>query len=163
MATAPEFVIDTLNGLLDAEENNIFRVVSRASPHIVSAEPSIREPIDALRAMSLRHTRELSEMIVSHGGEPTAQVRPDERNLAFLSLKFLLPKLVAEKDLILTRYENAKARLGSDYPDVTGPLQRIEDEQRHFLDILGHAAEVVTEGKYRAPPHGKPPRRAKGR
>ncbi len=163
MVTAPEFVIDTLNGLLDAEENNIFRVVSEASPHVVRAEPAVREPLDALRALSLRHTRELSDLILTQGGRPVRENRGENQNLSYLSLKFLLPKLVAEKDLILTRYENAKARLGSAYPDVVTTLQRIEDEQRHSLDVLGRAAEGVTGGKYHAPPHDQPPRAAKGR
>ena len=165
MTIAPEFVIDTLNGLLDAEATNIFRVVAEASPHLGRADASLREPIDELRRLAIRHTRELSDLIVRQGGlpHPRPHAAAADPNLSFLSLKFLLPKLVAEKDLILTRYENAKARIGPEFGDVVSTLQRIEGEQRHFLDLLGRAAEAVTGGRYQAPPHDSPARPAKGR
>ena len=165
MVTVPEFVIDTLNGLLEAEANNVFRVVAKISPHVNTAEASIRDPIAELRQLSGRHERELTDLIVNLGGIPQAdrEDRPGDQNLPFLSLKFLMPKLVAEKDLILTRYENAKARLGTEYPDLVTTLARIEGEQRHFLEVLGRAAEAVTGGRYTAPAHERPRRAAKGR
>ena len=165
MTTVPESVVDTLNGLLDAEVNNIFRVVSELSPHMVAAGADIRQPIGELRELSHRHARELSDLIILRGGKPVVrrENRAEDQNLGHLSLKFLLPKLVAEKDLILTRYENAKSQIGPAYPDIARTLDRIEGEQRHFLDVLGRAAEVVTGGKYHAPPHDQPPRPAKGR
>jgi hypothetical protein len=161
----PERVIDTLNGLMDAEATSIFRTVADASPHVRGADPSIREPIDQLRQLSQRHARELRDLILSRGGVPRGgEAGPaEEQNLAFLSLRFLLPKLVAEKDLILTRYENAKATIGPGFPDVIAMLERIEGEQRHFLEVLGRAAEAVNDGRYQAPPHDQPPRPAKGR
>ena len=165
MTAAPEFVIDTLNGLLDSEANNLFRVIGTASPQVAQADRSVRQPMDELRQLSVRHERELSDLIVSRGGTPRVDrdAHPEAHNLAFLSLKFLLPKLVAEKDLILTRYENAKARIGPEFADVVAMLDRIEGEQRHFLDILGRAAEAVTGGKYHAPAHAEPRRAARGR
>ncbi len=165
MAPVPESVIDTLNGLLEAEANNVFRFVAESSPHIGRAEAGVREPIDELKQLSQRHTRELSDLIVSRGGTPQARhrVRPEDQHLSFLSLKFLLPKLVTEKDLILTRYENAKATIGPGFPDVVATLERIEEEQRHWLDVLGRTAEAVTGGKYHAPPHDQPPKAARAR
>ena len=165
MATAPEFVIDLLNGLLDAEANNIFRTVADVSPHVGTADASVREPIDELRKLAGRHARELSDLIVQQGGLPKVdrEDRPGDVNLPFLTLPFLLPKLVAEKDLILTRYENARAHLGAEYPDIVTAITRIEGEQRHFLDVLGQAAEAVTGGRYTAPRHEQPRRPAKGR
>jgi hypothetical protein len=165
MPPVPESVIDTLNGLLEAEANNIFRSVAESSPHIGRAASAVREPIMELDRLSRRHARELSDLIVSRGGTPLAEhrVRPEDQNLSFLSLKFLMPKLVAEKDLILTRYENAKASIGTSFPDVVDLLGRIEAEQRHYLEILSRAAEAVTGGRYQAPPHERPPRPARGR
>ena len=165
MVATSDYLIDVLNGLLDAEVNNLFRVVADASPHVAQAEANVREPIVELRHLSQRHARELSELIVRRGGVPRVHhdVRPADQNLSFLSLKFLLPKLVAEKDLILTRYENAKARIGSEYPEVVEALGRIEGEQRHYLDVLGRAAEAVTGGKYQPPSHEQPTRPARGR
>ena len=165
MAPVPEFVIDTLNGLLDAEANNVFRTVADASPALGGADTSVRTPIAELKQLAGRHARELSELIVDRGGTPKVDRddRPGDQNLPYLSLVFLLPKLVAEKDLILTRYENAKRRIGPEYPEIVAALDRIEGEQRVSLDLLGRAAEAVTGGRYTAPAHEAPRRPAKGR
>ena len=78
----------------------------------------------------------------------------DEQYLSYLSLKFLLPKLVMEKDLLLTRFENAQATIGTAYPKVTQFLTRMVTEQRHYLEILKRGAEQITQGKFEPPAHG---------
>jgi len=50
-------------------------------------------------------------------------VPAEEQYLAYLSLKFLLPKLVVEKNLLLTRFENAQAAIGKEYPQVIEALE----------------------------------------
>ena len=58
-----------------------------------------------------RHAGELADLIESPRRRPRARVglSREEQYLAFLSLKFLLPKLVDEKQLTIQRYENALA------------------------------------------------------
>ena len=71
-------------------------------------------------------------------------IRPEERYLAFLSLKFLLPKLVDEKVLILRRYENVLRNLPPDAPpEVAALLRAHQAECREQLEVLKRASEEV--------------------
>jgi hypothetical protein len=158
MSSVPAAVIDVLNGLLEAEASSVFRTVGEGSAYVEKATEDVRTPLAELDKLSHRHARELAALIESVGGVPRVRhkVRPEEQYLSFLSVKFLLPKLVAEKDLILTRYENAKKTIGTDQPGVLETITRIEDEQRYYLDILQRVAHTVTEGRYTAAAHQPP-------
>jgi bacterioferritin (cytochrome b1) len=138
MHTASITIIDTLNRLLEAEVNSIFRFVGESSPYLDRATADIRRPLAELHDLSARHARELAELIESLGGVPRVahRVRTEEQYLAFLSLKFLLPQLIAEKDLILTGYQDARRSLGAEHSEVAAALTRIEAEQRRYLDVL---------------------------
>ncbi len=82
-----------------------------------------------------------------------AEWRPEEQYLSFLSLKFLLPTLVNEKDLLLTRYENARKTISNEFPAVVQALTQIEKEQCFYIEKLKAAAAVATQGKYVPPAH----------
>ncbi len=142
MPAVPHAIIDTLNGLFEAEVNSVFRFVGEGSPYLDQATAEIRKPLAELYRLSRQHSRELADLIETLGGVPRVanRVRPEEQYLAFLSLKFLLPKLVTEKDLILQRYRNARATLGNDYPAVLTLINRIEAEQKQYLDVLQRVA-----------------------
>jgi hypothetical protein len=70
-------------------------------------------------------------------------VRPEEQYLAFLSLKFLLPKLVDEKGLIIRRYENALRSLADAPPEVTRVLRAHMAEHKAHQEVLRKAAADV--------------------
>jgi hypothetical protein len=143
-------VIDALNGLLEAEVNSIFRFVEEGSPYLSQATAEVRRPLAEMNELSRRHHRELVNLIDSLGGVPLGPrgLRADEQYLSFLSLKFLLPKLVAEKELILQRYENARHAIGKKYPDVRKVLDRMIAEQRPYFEMLRKAAHDITGGKF---------------
>ncbi len=56
-----------------------------------------------------RHERELAEMIRQLGGSASRPPAPDPSGqyLSFLSLKFLIPKLIEAKKLMIDRYDHA--------------------------------------------------------
>jgi hypothetical protein len=77
---------------------------------------------------------------------PVVGIRRDEQYLAFLSLKFLLPKLVEEKKLHIARYENALAaikRAPNQPPEAAPLLQSHLAELRAELAALERAAAHV--------------------
>ncbi len=156
MATVPEAIIDTLNGLLEAEVNSIFCFVMSGSPYVGEATAEMRALMEQMDQACHKQRRIMAKLIESVGGVPKVRNRVpvEEQYLSFLSLKFLLPKLVTEKDLLLTRFENARATIGKDYPQVTQVLDEIEAEQRRYLALLKQAASEVTGGRYEAPQHG---------
>jgi hypothetical protein len=105
----PVAVVDLLNSLLEAELNSIFRFMGEGSPYLGRATVEVRRPLQEMVLAERRRAGELADLIESLGTVPTPAVaiRRDEQFLAYLSLKFLLPKLVEEKGLGLRRYENA--------------------------------------------------------
>jgi hypothetical protein len=155
MPNAPEAIIDTLNSLLEEQINSIFHFVVNGSPYLNEATAELRHLIVEIDRVCKKETQQLVELIESLGGVPRVRnrVAPEEQYLSFLSLKFLLPTLVNEKDLLLTRYENAHESIGKDFPQVVEALKRIETEQCVYIEKLKAAAAVVTHGKFEPPVH----------
>ncbi len=141
----PVAVVDALNSLLDAEQGSVFRFMGEGSPYLSRASADVRRPLQQMVDANRRYVRALAEMIQRLGGEPVPRpVRPEEQYLAFLSLKFLLPKLVDEKMLILQRYENVLRNLPADAPpEVASLLRAHQAECREQLEVLKRASEDV--------------------
>lgn len=140
--SAPVAVIDALNGLLEAELNSVFRFMEEGSPYLSRATVEVKRPLEAMVQTNQRHAAELSDLIESLGGYPVPRsLRPEEQYLAFLSLKFLLPKLANEKRFTIERYENALAAIGKNAPpQVLALLRSHIATHRRDLDVLDKAA-----------------------
>ena len=145
---APAAIIDVLNGLLEAELGSIFRFMGEGSPYLSRATAEVRKPLQEMVSTIPRRTREIADLIDSLGGVPTPRnIQPEEQYLAYLSLKFLLPKLVTSEQLLITRYENALRALKGAPKEVTGLVQRELAEHRSQLAILQGAAAEVAKSK----------------
>jgi hypothetical protein len=144
---APLAVIDALSSLLEAELNSIFRFMGEGSPYLSRATVEVRRPLQEMVLAEKRRARELADLIDSLGSVPTPVVgiRRDEQYLAFLSLKFLLPKLVGEKRLHIERYENAlKGLQQAKAPRAVESLVKSHlRELRNELSALESAASHV--------------------
>src|SRR5262245_51381783 len=104
MASVPIATVELLNDLLDAELNSVFRFMGEGSPYLSRATAEVRAPLAAMVEAGNRRAGELYSLVELLGGSPVPRgVRPEEQYLAFLSLKFLLPKLVNEKKLCIRR------------------------------------------------------------
>lgn len=143
MPTAPVAVIDALNSLLEAEQNSIFRFMEEGSPYLSRATVHLRQDVARMAAAHQRHAQELYELIDSLGGAPIPRgLAPEEQYLAYLSLKFLLPKLVEASALTIQRYDNAlKAIRGipNAPAQVTALLNRQQAEHRAQFETLRKA------------------------
>ena len=140
----PVAVIDALNSLLEAELGSVFRFMGEGSPYLSRATADVRRPLQQMVEANERYVMALASMIQRLGGEPvTRMVRTEEQYLAFLSLKFLLPKLVDEKVLILQRYENVLRRIPDAPPEVLELLRMHQAECREALQTLRKASEDV--------------------
>jgi bacterioferritin (cytochrome b1) len=139
---APVAVIDALNGLLEAELGSVFRFMAEGSPYLSRATVEVKRPLEAMVETNNRHAAELSDLIESLGGYPLPRsLRPEEQYLAFLSLKFLLPKLANEKRFTIERYENALAAMGDGAPPVVRDVLRAHvATHRRDLETLNKAA-----------------------
>jgi hypothetical protein len=147
-AASPVAVIDALNGLLEAELNSIFRFMGEGSPYLSRASASIRQPLLDMVRENQTHVMELADMIDRLGGVPLPRsIQPEEQYLAFLNLKFLLPKLAEAKRLMIERYENTLRAVKSFAPpEVTTLLNTHLATHRADLQRL-EKASAETAGK----------------
>ena len=152
MSSPPVAVIDALNSLLEAEQGSVFRFMTEGSPYLSRASAEVRRPLQRMVEANQRYVLMLADMIQRLGGDPVPlRVKPEEQYLAFLSLKFLLPKLVDEKVLILQRYENVLRQIGDGPPEVLEMLLAHQAECRSQLEVLKKASEdVIAESKAKA-------------
>ena len=151
MSAVPVAAVEILNDLLDAELNSVFRFMGEGSPYLSRATAEVRRPLADMVASSDRRAGEIYSMIESLGGTPVPRgLRPEEQYLAFLSLKFLLPKLVTEKELALKHYRNALDRmrtLPQASPEIIGMLERHVAEMAQELTALQTAAAGLAKAK----------------
>jgi hypothetical protein len=144
----PLAVVDALNALLEAEQNSIFRFMGEGSPYLSRATVEVRRPLHQMVETSYRHCGELHALIEHLGGDPQPRgLQPEEQYLAFLSLKFLLPKLVDAKKLTIRRYENTVKSVERAPDEVVEVLRRQIAEHRDELKVLERATEQVLAGK----------------
>jgi len=163
MASPPVAVVDALNALLEAEQGSVFRFMGEGSPYLSRATADVRRPLQQMVEANRRHVMGLASMIQALRGVPMPRpVRTEEQYLAFLSLKFLLPKLVDEKMLILQRYDNALRRIPDAPPEVLGLLRRHQEECRAQLETLKKAAEDVIAASRSSAASGGTPRKRGG-
>jgi hypothetical protein len=137
MTAAPTAVIDALNSLLEAEQNSIFRFMGEGSPYLSQATAELRRPLNEMVLAGQRRTIELAELIERLGGVPMpGSVQPEEQYLAFLTIKFLLPKLTQAKQRMIERYENTIRALRAAPAEVIELLNAQLAEHRADLKIL---------------------------
>lgn len=143
-SASPVALIDALNSLLEAEQNSIFRFMGEGSPYLSRASADIRRPLNDMVLTGRRHAGELADLIYGLGGLPsTGSIQPEEQYLAFLTLKFLLPKLADAKALSIERYENTLAAFKSAPQEVIDTLQAQVREHRQQLKVLQKAAQEL--------------------
>ena len=145
MSSNPVALIDALNSLLDAEANSLFRFMGEGSPYLGKTTAEMRKPLLEMVAAGERHMIELGELVESLNGVPsTRHVRPEEQYLAYLSIKFLLPKLLQDKNLMIERYKNAQTALAGSPPEVMQVLERHLKTHREHAKVLAQASVAKT-------------------
>ncbi len=142
----PQAIVDALNSLLEAEQDSLFRFMTEGSPYLGRASVDVRKAIHYVAAADHRRSGELWRMIEDLGGTPwSRRPQPAEQFLAYLSIKFLLPKLVDAKELLMQRYRNAVAAVAHAPGPATDLLKRHLSEHAGEMEILQQAAEAVAK------------------
>lgn len=146
MANAPAVILDALQSLHEAEQGSVFRLFGEPAPPVVPLPPRIQELLRRLHELNARHVEELAAEIRRLGGSPRArrpaELSSEESYLRFLSLRFLIPKLSREKELMVERYQNALRALTPAAPtELAGLVRRQMAEQAASVDELRAAAE----------------------
>jgi hypothetical protein len=149
MTTAPAIVIDQLNELLLAERRSIIRFMGEGSPYLERAEADLRGILQGMVARIDARSASLADLIDRMGGVvlDRSDVNPDDQYLAFLSFKFLLPKLVEAKQLLIERYQNALRAIdgAADGDEARAMLTAFRDEHLAELQMLQQAEKRKPE------------------
>ena len=136
-ATPPAAVVDALNSLLEAEKNSIFAFMNEGSLYLQNTPEPLRHELQTMSSTKHRHARETKDLIRHLGGRPTVGPgEPDEPMVEFLSLKFLLPKLVDAKKLCMQRYQNTIKTISPAPDDVNAVLKSHLNEMEGELKLL---------------------------
>lgn len=132
----PHAAVDILNSLLEAEQESLFRFMTEGSPYLGRAGAEMKRTLAYVAEADHRRAGEIWRLIERLGGEPRARrPQPAEALLAYLSIAFLLPKLIEAKELLLERYRNAAAAMKKDHP----PEAAAELVRTHLSE---HATEL---------------------
>ena len=143
-ASPPAAVIDSLNALLESQQNSIIRFMGDSSPYLGGAPAPVRQTLRQMLDNHLKRSEELYRLIERLGASPRPRgLQPEEQYLSYLSLKFLLPKIVDAKELIIQRYENALKTLKNAPANVIELLEGQLADHRDELEKL--KAAVVAE------------------
>jgi hypothetical protein len=119
------------------ELSSAFRILGDSGTYLDRSTASIRRPLAEMIAASHRRVNELAKLIDDLGGIPIARgLQIEEQNLAYLSLKFLLPRLVGAKELAIERWKRARDLLGGRAPKAAVVLDRQLEAHRLHLTIL---------------------------
>ena len=146
MPNAPAAILDALQSLHEAEQASVFRLLGEPAPPVAPLPARVQELLGSLYDVNARHVNELAAEIRRLGDAPRArrpaELTSDESYLRFLSLRFLVPKLVREKELMVERYENAIRALPKNAPaEISDLLRRQLVEQTANVEALQAAAE----------------------
>ena len=134
-------LLDVLQGLLEGEQSSLFRFMNEGTPYLTRATVETRALVNEIARTNLRHCSHLTRVIEDHGGI-TRMPRPqgEEQYLAYLSLKFLLPRLAQDKRESIERYENAIKSLIAAPQNIRALLESHLSTHRNQLKQLQAAA-----------------------
>ena len=134
-------LLDVLQGLLEGEQSSLFRFMNEGTPYLTRATVETRALVNEIARTNLRHCSQLTRVIEDQGGI-TRMPRPraEEQYLAYLSLKFLLPRLAQDKRESIERYENALKSLIAAPQNIRALLEAHLNIHRNQLQQLQAAA-----------------------
>jgi hypothetical protein len=137
-------VVAILNDLLDVELNSVFQFLGDSDPYFSRSNAAIHRPLAEMIAASHRRAKELGNLIDDLGGTPIPRgLQSEEQNVAYLSVEFLLPRLIGAKELAIRRWESAQDLLGNRSPRAARLLDVHLAEHRSHLWRLQKAAGAI--------------------
>lgn len=137
-----EEVVSILSNLLRLEQAGIFHFMADADPYLNRGAAAIRSSLDQMLEADQKRELEMGEMILDLGGTlRPPPVSPEQQYLAYLSMGYLLPKLVAARELTISRYESALSAVGGPGGQAAAMLANHLEQLRGELYVLQQAAK----------------------
>lgn len=141
---APPAVVDVLTTLLDAEQESPFRLAVDGSPYLGRAEPEVKAALAYIAAADDRRAGALWRLIERLGGDPRhRRLQSAEQFVGFLSIRFLMPKLVEAKLRLLQHYRDAIAALAADPSPADAVVRAHLSEHAAEMEVLRDAGDSL--------------------
>jgi hypothetical protein len=136
-------LLDVLGGVLEGEQCSLFRFMREGTPYLTRATVDTRRLVSDIAQANLLHCAQLTGAIESLGGVTRPpRAAGEEQYLAYLSLKFLIPRLAQDKRESIERYENALKSLAGAPENVRALLESHLATHRAQLKQLQSAANA---------------------
>lgn len=133
-------IADVLNDLLATELASEFASIVRSAPHAGRSGTGVRKTIRYVAEADARRTDDLWLLLLSLGMEPRPGRRHREAVEAYLSIDYLLPRMILKKERTLQAYRGAVAIVGDTPESVAATLRRHLTEHAGELEVLRQAA-----------------------
>ena len=102
-------MIAQLNDLLDAELNSVFAYLGHSTPYLDRTHATMRKSLAGMVTSSQKRAERLVQLIESLDGSPIVRgMQMGEQHLAYLTIQFLLPKLIEAKRRDIARYQQVR-------------------------------------------------------
>ncbi len=134
-------IAEVLNDLLASEHGSPFASVVRSTPHLGQRGLDVGRAIKYIATADARRAADLWSLIDSLGLEALPG-RHHHQAEAYLSIAYVLPKLIDAKQRVLQQYREAIAALGEGTPSIAAILKRHLTEHAGELEVL---AEAIAE------------------
>lgn len=136
-------IVGVLRELLAAEQKSIAPRLMEST--IFVARPELRE-FEAVRRAALAtrdNERRLSELLLSLGGMPGPRsADPRTGDLHFLEVPFVIPRLAADREALIRKYEAAAGRVAKE-PRAATLIGEILERHRSELAELRRMTETT--------------------
>ncbi len=126
--------IAVLNALIRAERAGIGPRLLEAGVFVEDRSEKVYALADRLAKAAEEHVAELSRLVMERGQTPPAHA-VDLRlaDLHFQEVGHLLPRIIAEEEQLIRKYDVALTRLKDD-PDAVAVVTRLRDRHRTLLE-----------------------------
>jgi hypothetical protein len=139
--------IAALSDCYEAECRSLIRHVAESQPFITWLSVPDQAEVRQIAADEAGHERQLVDLILSLDGFlPPANRGTDAAGLHYLDLRYLLPRIIADKRRLIAAYEAAAPHVAANKQAATIVGRILEDERRHL-------AELERIERSRAPAH----------
>ncbi|QOV90208.1 hypothetical protein [Humisphaera borealis] len=139
---ALDTIADVLNDLLGAELGSLFASAVASGSHAGLRGAGLRRTMQYVAEADARRAGDVAALIESLGLEPAPSRQQQEPVESYLSIDYILPRLIADKQCTLQAYRDAVAQLSEVSESIAALLRRHLTEHAGELEILAGDGSV---------------------
>ncbi|MCX7765888.1 MAG: hypothetical protein N2246_04180 [Candidatus Sumerlaeia bacterium] len=137
MISAQTSLLEKLNQLFNAEYNSLTRCIIEASPYVPDSMQKLWSVVQKIRTEEEQSAKQIAVIITKLEGVPdTESYNPDIGDINYLSLPALLPRLLAFKQDLANRYEEALEQCPNSQSEICSLLSSLALRTQNHINLL---------------------------